>query len=714
MRARCGEAKEGRRCSLPAMFMLVLGAVMLAIASGASAAAASSAYVGQRLCGPPYPGAAACTAIRLEPASLTEADANASVATQDAEAAAGGTPAVTYKTPIPGYLTPQSLHAAYSLPTETSASTLQTIAVVDAFDDPTAEADLKVYDEQFGLPACTAANGCFRKIDQEGHASPLPKKNGEWASEISIDVQMAHAICQGCRVLLVEANSEQFTDLGTAVDAAVNAGATEVSNSYAGPEEPAFASFFTEYNTLYYNHPGVVVTASSGDCGYLNEDCLGGGDAANFPADAPDVVGVGGTSLTESEGKWSSTVWEEGGSGCSQIFAVPTWQSAVSNFSATGCAGHRSVSDVAAIGDPNTGVDVYDSTPERHGAPTGWGVWGGTSVSSPIIAAEFALAGGAHGASAAAATLYSHLGEDAALYDVVSGSNGSCAASSECTAAVGYDGPTGVGSPTGLEAFSIPGTPTSTSPPTISGLADEGQKLKETRGGWSGSPTSFSDQWEDCDPSGSPCSPISGATGQAYTLTAGDVGSTVRVQEIAGNASGSGPPVASAPTATVGSSIPVLAGFTPSAGITGSSVTINGTGLADVGEVDFGALVAAFKVLSPTQIEATVPNGAGAGAISVIAPEGSAKSVTDFTPTLSVTSFTPHSRAPGKTVTIQGVGFNSSSKVSFGGQAATRVKHISSKKLKATVPAGAHAGAISVTNTSAPLGTVYSAISFTP
>src|SRR4029077_9144716 len=170
-------------------------------------------------------------------------------------------------------------------------------------------------------------------------------------------------------------------------------------------------------------------------------------NAAEFPAASPTVLAVGGTTLKEVKKAWTSTTWEEGGSGCSLIFSAAAWQSAAPNFSATGCASGRSVADVSAIGDPNTGVDVYDSTPEGNGNPTGWGVWGGTSVASPIVAAEFALAGGAQAVSYPAATLYAHLGDAGALYDVLAGANGSCAGASSCEAIAGYDGPTGVGSP---------------------------------------------------------------------------------------------------------------------------------------------------------------------------------------------------------------------------------------------------------------------------
>jgi hypothetical protein len=713
-RVRRGEAEHtGIARALRAVPVSCGLALALALVLSASALA-SPAFRVQRLCGAPRPGSAQCLGMKLVPASLTAADLRANAGAQAAEAAAGASPTVTYKHPFPGYLTAQSLHAAYSLPDETGSSYLQTIAVVDAYDDPTAEADLAVYDETFGLPPCTSANGCFRKIDQEGRSSPLPRKEGEWAGEISIDVQMAHAVCRSCRVLLVEADNEEFVNLGAAVDAAVAAGATEISNSYAGPEEPALANTFAEYNEDFYNHPGVAVTASSGDCGYLDEGCLGEPGTANFPADSPDVLAVGGTDLAETDGSWSSTVWDEGGSGCSAIFSAPLWQSEVADFSATGCGSERSIADVAAVADPEAGVDVYDSTPEGNGNPTGWGVWGGTSVASPIIAAELGLAGGARGVPYPAATLYSHVGEAAALYDVVSGSNGTCAATdTACRAAVGFDGPTGVGSPVGLEAFSLAGAPTNVSPPTISGVAEIGHTLKEGPGSWSGGTTSIGLQWERCNSAGSGCAAIAGAVGSTYMLTAADVGATIRVQETAGNDTGAGAPAASAQTASVGSDVLTLTGFTPPSGITGSTVTLSGSDFADVSEVAFGSLAARFTVLSGAQIEAVVPDGAVASAISVKGAGDTATSITKFTPTLSIVSFKPVSAKPGKTVTIKGVGFNKHSSVSFDGHPAT-VRSVSAKKIKVTVPAGAAAGQIAVTNTQAPVGTVYSAGKFTP
>ncbi len=639
-------------------------------------------------------------------ASLTGGDLKANARRQAAEAAAGA-PAITNKSPIAGGLTPQQLHAAYALPTVTFPSAQQTIAIVDAYNDPTAEADLGVYDRQFGLPECTSANGCFRKVNQAGQTSPLPASEGGWATEISLDVQTAHAVCQSCRVLLLEANDSSFVSLGTAVNAAVSAGATEISNSYGGAEQSNYAS----YNGPY-NHPGVVITASSGDCGYFNEHC-GGVEAANFPASSPDVVAVGGTTLNQSGETWSSTVWEGAGSGCSVAFAAPLWQSEVANFAATECASSRSVADVAAVANPYTGVDIYDSTPSPEGYPTGWGVWGGTSLASPVIAAEFGLAGGAHGVAYPAQTLYSNRGNANALYDVRSGSNGSCSGATSCQAATGYDGPTGVGSPIGLAAFTAGVSPADVSAPTITGTPEQGQTLSVTHGDWSDSPTAYAERWMQCNASGGGCVAITGATGSTYKLPASSVGSTIRVQEIASNASGGGSPAVSTQTAAVLSDVPAITSFTPSSGLTGSSVTITGTALNGASAVRFHGLKATFTVRSSTQIEATVPNGTLAGTLAVATPGGTATSVSEFKPTLSLASFSPLKDPPASTVTIDGVGFEPSSKVSFNGVPATSVTYVSSTKLKAVVPSAAGTGSIAVTNTAAPTGTVVSARSFT-
>ncbi len=700
-----------RRARTARIAIALLGFATLAAAMSpaASASLSRAAFRAQQLCGAPHPGSAGCLGIRLLSTSLSGADLKANATRQAAEAAGGATPATTNKTPVSGGLTPALLHAAYSLPTATFPASQQTIAVVDAFNDPTAEADLAVYDKEFGLPACTTSNGCFRKLNEQGKTSPLPATSGGWSTEITLDVQMAHAICQSCHVMLVEANSTSFADLGAAVNAAVSAGATEVSNSYGGAEESGYSA----YNAPY-DHPGVVITVSAGDCGYYNEGCRGDTEAANFPASSPDVVAVGGTSLSKSGETWSSTVWEGTGSGCSTVFTAPPWQSEVAHFSETACGSGRSVGDVSAVANPYTGVDIYDATPDGNsGDPTGWQIVGGTSAASPIVAAEFGLAGGAQGVEYPASTLYSHIGESKALYDVTSGSNGSCTGATACKAAAGYDGPTGVGSPVGLSAFAITASPADSAVPTISGTAEEGQTLTLTHGTWSHEPTAYGEHWLLCNSSGAGCTAISGATSSTLTLASNSVGDTIRVQEIASNASGNGAPAFSAPTAAVISNAPAITGFTPSSGVTASKVTITGTAFTGATAVHFDGLASpSFTVKSSTQIEATVPNGAKAGTISVTTPIKTGTSTGKFTPTLSLTSFSPTKAAPGAVVTITGVGFNEGSTVSFDGVKAS-VTSASATKLKVTVPGGASTGSITVTNAASPVGSATSATGFT-
>ncbi len=700
---RSGDRRDRTAALLGAPALFVVLALVCALVWGAPAALAARPSVRHACDASPAPGHAACLAMRL---LMQPTGAAAPSATPQVAGRAG---AVTDSKPFPGFLTPQLLREAYGLPEETAAGSTQTIAIIDSYDDPTAESDLGVYSEQFGLPPCTTENGCFRKVNQKGEAAPLPKVDGGWASEISIDVQMAHGICQSCRILLVEAKTEQFSDLGAAVNTAAKLGAGVVSNSYGGTEEAGLA----ELESSAYNHPGILLTVSSGDCGFENEACAEDEAGANFPASSPHVLSVGGTSLAESGGVWTSTVWDEGGSGCSTLFNAPFWESGVGNFAATGCGSDRAIADVAAIGDPQTGVDVYDSTPDVPGARTGWGAWGGTSVAAPIVAGEFALAGGSQGVSYPAATIYGHAGEAGSLYDVVSGSNGVCGTATICKAAAGFDGPTGLGSPVGLGAFDVAGTPKSTSPPTIAGYPEQGLALEAHHGGWTGSPSTYSHQWERCGFLGPPCQAIPGATAPSYTPLGEDVGHAIRVREGASNSAGSGYED-SAAIGPVVSNVPTVSSFSPASGLTGSTVIVKGNALDSTSQVLLGSLAASFTVVSPTTLELTVPNGTKKGKITVTTPHGSVTGNAKFTATFSITAFSPQSAAAGARVTIKGVGFTPSSAVSFAGTPAASVTYVNKKKLRAIVPAGAGAGPVTVTNTEAPAGTVSSAGPFTP
>ena len=690
MDSREAVLRARRAISSGAIAITAIGMCFASLTPPAGAFPSKHSFRAQRLCSSPRAATASCLDMRLISKSLTSAQLKARARRQERELLSGGKPAVTSLS-LPGGLTPANLHEAYGLPTETAASASQTIAIVDAYDDPTAESDLAVYSSTFGLPACTTANGCFKKINEQGKTSPKPKSNGEWASEISLDVQMAHALCQNCKILLVEANSAGYADLGTAVNAAAAAGATEISNSYGGAEGSG-------YSTLnhYYEHSGVVVLVSSGDCGYYNQACSGTA-AANFPAASPSVVAVGGTSLSHSGSSWSSTAWDDGGSGCSKQFTAALWQSAASNFSAAGCGSGRSVADVSAVGDPYTGVDVYDTTPTGSGSSTGWGVWGGTSASAPIVAGEFALGGGAHGAAAPATTLYSHLGESSDFYDVTSGSNGTCSGTTACKAASGLDGPTGVGSPVSTSAFALSGAPAATAAPTVSGTAEVGQKLTASAATFSPSATSVVYGWALCNSSGAGCSTISGANASTYTPTSAAVGDTLRAIETPTGSSGQGTATWSAATSVVASNVPSISGFSPSTAITGSTITISGSALSGATKVSFGSAAATFTQVSSKAIEAVVPNGASAAAITVTTTSGKATSTEKFTPSLSIVSLSPGRAKAGTTVTIKGLGFTAGSTVSFHGVSASSVTFVSATAIKTVVPEGASTGQISVT-----------------
>jgi len=340
-----------------------------------------------------------------------------------------GTPATAV---APSGYGPAQFRSAYGLPA--NAATRQTIAIVDAYDDPSIASDLNAYSAQFGLPQCTSANPCFQKVNQYGQTRSYPRANAGWSLEIALDVEVAHGICPNCKVLLVEASSASLTNLEAAVNEAAKLGANEISNSYGGSE------FSGEKTDTAYKHPGVAITVAAGDNGY---------GSFGFPAASPYVVAVGGTTLTlDAGGNWADeTAWADGGSGCSSYLTAQAWQTSLANWAASGCGTKRGVADVAADADPSTGAAVYDTT--RYNGQAGWFQVGGTSLSSPLVAGTYALAGNAASTPYPASLAYAHT---AALHDVAAGSTGSCT-TLMCVAGAGYDGPSGLGTPSGLGAF---------------------------------------------------------------------------------------------------------------------------------------------------------------------------------------------------------------------------------------------------------------------
>ena len=469
--------------------VLVSGLVALPAASAQADVSPlpASNYSVRSACTTPAPGRASCLALRLVP--LTPA-ARAHTRPLGTSAQTPLPPSASAAEGAYG-LRPQDFHRAYSLPS--NASVPQTIGIVDAYDDPNAEADLGVYDREFGLPECSAANGCFTKINQNGASSPLPAPSGEWALEVALDLETTHAVCENCRIVLVEAESNSIASLEAAEDRAVLAGATEVTNSW-GAAEPLTDS-------AAFNHPGVVITAAAGDNGYLDWDAFYAGERGSvlYPAASPHVVSVGATRLSvKPNGEWAGeSVWNNSdgasGGGCSSSFAAPPWQRDLPDWSAVGCGSERSVADVAADGDPYTGAAVYDSTP-WEGFVLGWMPVGGTSLASPLVAAAYALAGGAHGQAYPAQGLYENAVYDpSTLHQVTSGSNGECLVASSaagesgcsaaqeaascggrtvCMAGAPYGGASGVGTPDGLGAFQ-PGNGSFASSPNEAGAVGD-------------------------------------------------------------------------------------------------------------------------------------------------------------------------------------------------------------------------------------------------
>jgi hypothetical protein len=335
---------------------------------------------------------------------------------------------------------PSQLQSAYNL-TSASASdgSGETVALVDAYDDPTAASDLAAYRSAAGLPTVPS----FEKVNQEGETSPLPAEapsDDDWTLEESLDLDMVSSICPECNIVLVEADNDSGDGLYIAENTAASL-AGYVSNSWGGSE----SSTDTTYDSEYFDHPGDVITASAGDSDY----------GVIYPATSPNVVSVGGTSLSTSSNSrgWTESVWNDGGgegtgSGCSAYESQPSWQTALDLPS--GCS-KRIDNDTAADADPDTGLAVYDTSNDNGG----WVEVGGTSASSPMLAAMYALAD--NPGDTPADDIYTHTSD---FYDITSGSDGSCSPAYLCTAETGYDGPTGIGTPDGIAGLKTGSTTT--------------------------------------------------------------------------------------------------------------------------------------------------------------------------------------------------------------------------------------------------------------
>jgi hypothetical protein len=496
--------------------------------------------IGKPLCPAPKPGHMRCFSIRR--VEVAKGTPGARPYRPPGGAAPGAAMAGPAETIGPaGGLTPFDLAKAYGYNSAANAAG-QTVAIVDAYNDPRLDRDLQAFDTRYRLSTCSTSNGCLTIVNQRGgRALPADDESG-WSGEETLDVQTVHAVCQSCKIILLEAANPSTANFNTAENEAARLGATEISNSFGAPESGATSAMRSAFN-----HPGIVITASSGDDGYNDFDEMAAVNQPNAPASLNTVVAVGGTSLylgqraaRQSESVWNDNgtkdYWQQtigvplgaSGGGCSTRFPAPLWQKSLSVWASTACGQHRLANDISADGDYLTGFDIYDTYVCGLACPPpGWSTIGGTSLSSPIIASMFALAGGAHGVAYPALTLYGHSGSSS-LYDVTSGGNGYCdgegaAACGDpntggqvldcdypatgttpsvgdraCDALRGYDGPTGLGTPKGLAAFAKTGPTATVTGPTSVMASTTHQWTASTHDPFPGGViTSYSWNWGD-------------------------------------------------------------------------------------------------------------------------------------------------------------------------------------------------------------------------
>ena len=668
--------------------LLVLGtapkAVLAQPAVGPAAplSATPSSTQPYEACPAPAPGEAACQAV-VEP-STAKIDVFSPASASPATGGISGSG-----------IDPAELQAAYKLPSNSTGSG-QTVAIVDAYDDPTAESDLATYRSAYGLPGCTGASGCFTKVNQTGGKTPPSRptqEDGDWNIEESLDLDMVSAICPDCHIMLVEANTAGYEDLLTAVNEAATLGANEISDSWAGSE-------FSGETSLdhYLNHPNVPITFASGDDGYES-----GVGMTSYPAASSDVIAVGGTNLFAAENSrgFSETVWSHSGSGCSQYEAKPSYQTD------SGCS-HRMTNDVAAVAED---LSIYDTShPAGSGSVPDWIPVGGTSAATPVIAAVEALSSSATRALGASA-FYKN---PSSMFDITSGSNGSCGGTYQCTAETGYDGPTGMGTPDGVIAGS-----SNPSPPTVSSVTPSSGP---TAGGTAVTikGTGFT--------SGATVT-IGGKASAVTVHSAGEITATTAAGTAGGDevvvSDGNGTS-SSGPTYTyVTPPRPTVSSVTPSTGTTagGTAVVIKGTGFTAGATVTIGSKATAVTVRSASEITAkTVATAAGGDEVTVSEGNGTSSSGPAFTyaappaPTVASTSPVKGTTLGGTTVVIKGTGFVTGATVTIGHKVASVTVHSETEMTVTTAatPAGSDEVVVSDSRGTSRSGPTYAYVSPAP
>jgi alpha-tubulin suppressor-like RCC1 family protein len=520
---------------------------------------------------------------------------------------------------VKGGYDPQDLQSAYKIPT--SGGEDETIALVDAYGYPTAEEDLAVYRETYGLPPCTKANGCFKKVNQEGEEANYPPADAGWDAESALDIQMVSAACPHCHIMLAEADSAGGTGLRETVETAVRLGATEISNSYGSDEE--YCGQECEEEARAYDQPGIPVFVSAGDRGYDN-----GGEVKpeprepNFPAGLPSVIAVGGTVLHKASNArgWTEEAWKNGGSGCTVLWPKPVWQHD------SGCT-TRMDDDVAAVAACESPVSTYSSS---RAFGKGWSLVCGTSVSSPLVAGIEAHATEFARSLPGAEAFYDDPG---GLFDVTAGSNGNCTPPEEhayyCNAQAGYDGSTGLGTPDGpLELTSAPPLVIGTSASAVA----EGDATLQASIDPQGQETTYHFEYGTSTSYGTsvPIPDASAGSGKAavavsQTISGLEGDTTYHYRVVATDVAGS----SYAQDAKFSTAPPSVTAVTPAGGRADGleSVTITGTNLEGARAVEFGSQPAnSFTVSSETSIAAVTPVGGKGGVdVTVATPVGTSE-----------------------------------------------------------------------------------------
>lgn len=396
------EKGAGLRARVVATSLVVAGSLGGVLTSEGPAAGRTTAAASVAPCGRAAPPGSAICLTRIPQPAI-------------AAPFTGVAPALTFGlTTWPTALYPADILAAYGWrSSDHGRGTGKTIALVDAYDDPSIASDLTTFSTAFTLPPCTTTNGCFTKVDQTGRTTRYPRVTAGWDTEISLDVEWAHAMAPKAKILLVEANSASFRNLFAAVSYAAGH-AQYVSMSWGGTESATEAS----YDPTFTAHPLVSFFASSGDTA----------SEVIYPSASPDVISVGGTRLTFD--KTTKTVvsesgWATGGGGCSTEEQASLAQEYFPTYGQAGvtCGLYRGTPDVAADATPTTGVAVYDTVPVSCKVASvlttcsGWLQFGGTSVAAPLWAGHSA----ADGVQVTATFVY---GRNVPFYKITTGGNG--------------------------------------------------------------------------------------------------------------------------------------------------------------------------------------------------------------------------------------------------------------------------------------------------